>query len=171
MIVNTARLEGDNPTPPDLIWGQGRDFNNRLVQEINNENSRIDLVVYRLEVDNITNALLAKFNAGVPVRLIVDPGQYTNIIWPEYWLTHANIDKLWAAGVPIRQTIHAGRHAHEDARHVDVRDQRVVELRTELAARPRLLRVGGHQAGDLPGDRGSRHAMWNDTIGLRPAAS
>ena len=68
MVVNTARLEGDQPTPPDLIWGQGPDFNNRLVQEINNENNRIDLVVYRLEVDNITDAILAKFNAGVPVR-------------------------------------------------------------------------------------------------------
>jgi hypothetical protein len=74
MIINTARLEGDNPTPPGLIWGQGPDFNNRLVQEINNEFSRVDLVIYRLEVDNITNAILAKFNAGVPVRLIVDRG-------------------------------------------------------------------------------------------------
>ena len=96
------------PTPPDLIWGQGPDFNNRLVQEINNENTRIDLVVYRLEVDNITDAMLAKFKAGVPVRVLVDPSQYTKIIWPEYWLTHANIDKLWAAGVPIRQNVHAG---------------------------------------------------------------
>jgi len=108
MIVNTARLEGDHPTPPDLIWGQGPDFNNRLVQEINNENSRIDLVVYRLEVANITDAILAKFNAGVPVRLLVDRDQYTKITYPEYWLTHANIDKLWAAGVPIRQNVHAG---------------------------------------------------------------
>jgi hypothetical protein len=108
MTINTARLVGDNPMPPDLIWGQGSDFNNRLVQEINNENSHIDLLVYRLEVDNITEALLAKFQAGVPVRLIVDTTQYTKITWPEYWLTHANIDKLWAAGVPIIQSNHAG---------------------------------------------------------------
>ena len=74
MIVNTARLEPDATTPPDLIWGQGPDFNNRIVQEINNENTRIDLVVYRLEVDNITDALLAKFRAGVPVRVIRGPG-------------------------------------------------------------------------------------------------
>jgi hypothetical protein len=108
MVVNRSRLEGDNPSPVDLIWGQGPDFNNRLTSEINNENTRIDLVVYRLEVDNITNALLAKFRAGVPVRVLVDPKQYTNPLYPEYWLTHANVDKLWAAGVPIRQTMHAG---------------------------------------------------------------
>jgi phosphatidylserine/phosphatidylglycerophosphate/cardiolipin synthase-like enzyme len=108
MVINTARLEPDNPTPPDLYWGQGTDFNSRLTQEINNENNWIDIVVYRLEVDNITNALLAKFKAGVPVAVIIDPAQYTNSVYPEYWLTHANIDKLWAAGVPIRQRNHAG---------------------------------------------------------------
>jgi len=108
MIVNTARLEGDNPTPPDLIWGQGQEFNNRIVQEINNEFARVDLLTYRLETDDITNAILAKHQAGIPVRVIIDRVQYTNIIWPEYWLTHANIDKLWAAGVPIKQNNHAG---------------------------------------------------------------
>ena len=39
MVINTARLEPDSPTPPDLIWGQGPEFNNRLVTEINNESS------------------------------------------------------------------------------------------------------------------------------------
>src|SRR5580704_14659867 len=97
MSINTARLEGDNPMPPDLIWGQGTDFNTRLVQAITAETHRIDLVVYRLEVDDITNALLSQFQAGVPVRILVDPHQYTNPLWPEYWLTHANLDKLWAA--------------------------------------------------------------------------
>jgi hypothetical protein len=28
--------------------------------------------------------------------------------WPEFWLTHANLDKLWAAGVPIKQRSHQG---------------------------------------------------------------
>ena len=79
MIINTARLEPDHPTPPDLIWGQGPDFNNRLIQEINNETTRVDLVVYRLTVANITEALLASSTAGVPVRLIVERDQYLKI--------------------------------------------------------------------------------------------
>jgi phosphatidylserine/phosphatidylglycerophosphate/cardiolipin synthase-like enzyme len=108
MIVDRSRLEPDYPTPPDLIWGQGPDFNNRLVAEINNESREIDIVVYRLETDDITQALLNKFNAGVTVKVIVDPEQYTNIAYPEYWLTHANVDRLWAAGVPILQRNHAG---------------------------------------------------------------
>jgi len=108
MTINTARLEPDVTIPADLIFGQGPDFNNRLTQEIISENTKIDLIVYRLEVDNITQALLQKFQAGVAVRVIVDKGQYTNPLYPEYWLTHANIDKLWAAGVPILQNNHAG---------------------------------------------------------------
>jgi len=109
MIINTARLEPTDVTiPADLIFAQGPDFNNRLTQEINNENTKIDIIVYRLEVDNITQALINKHNAGVPVRVIVDKGQYTNPLYPEYWLTHANIERLLTAGIPILQNNHAG---------------------------------------------------------------
>jgi hypothetical protein len=108
MSINTARLEPNRAMPADLIWGQGPDFNNRLIQEINNESTRVDLVEYRLTVPNITQALLSKFHAGVPVRVIIDTFQYANPLWPEYWLTHAYVDQLYAAGVPIRQRVHGG---------------------------------------------------------------
>src|SRR6266576_6613107 len=83
-------------------------MNNRLIQEINAETTRVDFVMYRLEIANLMQALLDKFNSGVPVRLIVDPAQYTSNTWPEYWLSHAYIDKLWAAGVPVVQRKHLG---------------------------------------------------------------
>ena len=108
MNINTARLEPDNPMPADLIWGQGSAFNNRLVQEINSENSKIDFVIYRLTVANITQALLSKQAAGVPIRLIIEPNEYLNRKWPEFWLTHAYLDQLWAAGVPMKQRAHDG---------------------------------------------------------------
>jgi phosphatidylserine/phosphatidylglycerophosphate/cardiolipin synthase-like enzyme len=108
MVINTGRLEPDAAIPADLIFAQGSDFNSRLTQEISNEQTRVDIIIYRLEVDNITQALLQKFASGVPVRVIVDPAQYTNNLFPEYWLTHANIDRLFAAGVPILQTNHQG---------------------------------------------------------------
>jgi PLD-like domain len=168
MNINTARLEGDNPTPPGLIWGQGPDFNNRIVQEINNEFSRIDLIVYRLEVDNITNAILAKFNAGVPVRLIVDPGQYTNIIWPEYWLTHANLDKLWAAGVPIKQAVHQGvthmktlvtsTYATNGSSNFGPNWQRDHDYFVSAATKPAIYQAIADRV----------NAMWNDTVGFGP---
>jgi len=108
MVINTQRLEPNNPMPADLYWGQGTDFNNRLTQEISSETSQVDLAVYRLEVGNITQALLNRHQAGVSVRVIVDPAQYTDNAWPEYWLTHANVDTLYAAGVQILQRVHQG---------------------------------------------------------------
>jgi regulation of enolase protein 1 (concanavalin A-like superfamily) len=108
MVVDTSRLEPDYPTPADLIWSQGSAFNNRLVQEINNESTKIDFVIYRLTVSNITDALLSRYRAGVPMRLIIEPNEYMNRKWPEFWLTHAYVDRLWAAGVPIKQRKHDG---------------------------------------------------------------
>ena len=108
MQINTARLEPDYPMPPDMVWGQGPLFNDRQVLEINTEINFIDYVIYRLTVPNITDALLAKHKAGVPVRIIMEPNEYGNRKWPEFWLTHAYMDKLWAAGVPIKKRIHVG---------------------------------------------------------------
>jgi hypothetical protein len=108
MIIDTSRLEPDAPLPAEMNWGQGSGFNSRLVQEINKETTGISFVIYRLTVSNITDALLAKQKNGVPIRLIVEPNEYRNRKWPEFWLTHAYIDKLWAAGVPIKKRIHTG---------------------------------------------------------------
>jgi hypothetical protein len=106
--IDTRRLESDNAMPPDIIWGQGPDFNSRLVTEINNENTFVQFANYRLTVDDVTGALLNKVVSGVPVQLIIEPKEYLNRTWPEFWLTHANYDKLWAAGVLIKQRQHDG---------------------------------------------------------------
>jgi hypothetical protein len=108
MNVNRARLEPDRSMPGDLVWSQGPEFNSRLVQEINRESSLVRLVIYRLTVDDITSALLNKARSGVPVHLLIEPNEYRNRAWPEFWLTAANLDKLWAAGIPVRQRRHTG---------------------------------------------------------------
>ncbi|MGE3706310.1 MAG: phospholipase D-like domain-containing protein [Vicinamibacterales bacterium] len=108
MSIDTSRLEPDYPSPSDLIWGQGAEFNARLVQEIDREPARVDLVAYRLTDGSVADALIRKSRAGVPVRVIIEPEQYTSRVWPEYWLTHYYVDRLWEAGIPIRQRTHAG---------------------------------------------------------------
>ena len=157
MIINTARLEGDNPIAAGPDLGPGA----RLQQPARPGNQqrdtrRIDFVIYRLEVDNITNAILAKFQrrrAGAHHRR---PGAVHQHHLAGV-LADAREHRQAVGGRRADPAEHPpGRHAHEDAGDVDVRDQRLVELRSELAARPRLLRVGGHQAGDLSGDRRSR---------------
>src|SRR5437763_1437446 len=97
---NTVAFGSANFAPTELAPYSSTNFDD--------EPRQVDIVIYRLEVDNITEAILAKYRSGVAVRVIVDPQQYTKVTYPEYWLTHANLDKLCVAGVPIRQGNHDG---------------------------------------------------------------
>jgi hypothetical protein len=40
--------------------------------------------------------------------VIIEPEQYNNRAWPEFWLVRANVDRLWAAGIPVKQRAHVG---------------------------------------------------------------
>ncbi len=177
MVIDTRRLEGDAPMPADMVWGQGPSFNNRLVTEINRETARVDMVIYRLTVPNITQALLARHEAGVPVRLIIEPNEYRNRKWPEFWLTAAYVDQLWAAGVPIKRRAHAGlthmkmlvtsRYATNASANFAANWQRDHNYFVPAATKPAVY---GAMA-----DRFD--TMWNDTTGfanftpLRPDAA
>jgi phosphatidylserine/phosphatidylglycerophosphate/cardiolipin synthase-like enzyme len=109
MTVSRARLEPDYPTNiPGMIWSQGDELNTALVAEIDREPAQIDIVIYRLSDARITDALIRRRQAGVPVRVFIEPLQYRQPDWPEYWLTGAEIDRLWLAGVQIKERVHEG---------------------------------------------------------------
>jgi hypothetical protein len=109
MRISTARLAPDYSTSvPGMIWSQGTELLNRMIAEIDAETRGIDLVSYRLTVPGVTDALIRRHRAGVPVRVFIEPTQYRNPSYPEYWLVGAMADKLWAAGVPIKQRTHDG---------------------------------------------------------------
>ena len=108
MNISRARLEGDHPSPPGMGWSQGPELNNAMAAEIDREASQVDLVVYRLSDPVITDALVRRLQAGVPVRIFVEPLQYRQRSWPEYWLTGAHIDRLWVAGAQIKVRTHEG---------------------------------------------------------------
>ena len=146
-----------------MIWGQGPDFNSRLVKEINNETTSLQFVIYRLTVDNITDALLAKFNAGVQMQLLIEPNEYLNRKWPEFWLTHANIDKMWAAGIPIKWRIHNGLTHMKTLVTSTYATNASPNYAAALAAGRRLLRLGGGQTDDLPGDQEPRRPRCGTT--------
>jgi hypothetical protein len=93
---------------PGMVWSQGTELTNAMLGEINAETQAIDLVVYRLTIPSITDALIQKHRSGVTVRVFVEPTQYRNRLYPEYELTGANVDRLWAAGIPIKQRQHDG---------------------------------------------------------------
>jgi hypothetical protein len=166
MSINLARLEADHPLPPDLVWGQGPVFNNRLVHEINSELNYVHVVIYRLTVPSIADALIARHMAGVPVRVIIEPDEYLNLRWPEFWLTHAYIDRLWAHGIPIRRRAHQGlthmkmlitsRHAAFGSSNFTAVWQRDHNYFVPATAKPAI-----HAA-----MRSRFDAMWQDAVGF-----
>jgi hypothetical protein len=108
MEIDRTRLEGPPTNAPGMIWSQGSELTNAMTSAILKETNAIDFVIYRLSVPNITDALVNRIKAGVPVRIFVEPTQYRNIQWPEYWLTGTRVDQLWLAGAQIKQRTHDG---------------------------------------------------------------
>jgi regulation of enolase protein 1 (concanavalin A-like superfamily)/HKD family nuclease len=92
---------------PELNFPPGQDYANRSVSRYNAETQKIDAMMFRITDQRHTNAIIAAKNRGVAVRLIVDPGEYRNRdrIW-DAW----NVDRLYAAGIPIRITTHQGEN-------------------------------------------------------------
>lgn len=109
MSISRARLEPDYPTAvPGFIWSQGAELLNAMIAEIDRETQAVDLVSYRLTDSGVTDALIRRFRAGVPVRVMIEPTQYRNAGYPEYWLVGTMADRLWLAGVPVKQRTHQG---------------------------------------------------------------
>jgi phosphatidylserine/phosphatidylglycerophosphate/cardiolipin synthase-like enzyme len=116
MTVNRTRLVVPDYPTNNLVWGQGIGSHSpdgpniipTMINEINLENTAIDMVSYRLTVPTLTDALINKKKAGVPVRVFIEPTQYRNDGFPEYWLVGNEADRLWVAGIPIKIRTHDG---------------------------------------------------------------
>jgi phosphatidylserine/phosphatidylglycerophosphate/cardiolipin synthase-like enzyme len=85
------------------------DYGRKTINAINAENTQLDIGMFRITNAGIADATIAAFNRGVPVRLIVDSSEYSNParVWNRY-----NVDRLFAAGVPVKITKHGGEN-HE----------------------------------------------------------
>jgi phosphatidylserine/phosphatidylglycerophosphate/cardiolipin synthase-like enzyme len=108
MTVDRTRLVQPGYPTNNLIWGQGSEIINPMIADINAEQTAVDMVSYRLTVPSLTNALVAKHQSGVPVRVFIEKTQYRNDKFPEYWLVGNEADKMWAAGIKIKQRVHDG---------------------------------------------------------------
>lgn len=83
------------------------DYGNKSISAINAEKVKLDVDMFRITNAAITDATIAAFKRGVPVRLIVDSSEYSNParVWDRY-----NVDRLFAAGVPLKITRHGGEN-------------------------------------------------------------
>jgi hypothetical protein len=96
------------PIDPSLNFVPEQNFQNRLRTQIglegpNPNNSalvpHIDAIIFRITSAKIPDALIARVQAGIPVRLINEERQYrsTKYFWDAY-----NIDRMYKAGVQIK---------------------------------------------------------------------
>src|SRR5688500_11964529 len=74
-----------------------------MLDLIQNETSGIDMAFYMIELPGIADALISRYQAGVPVRIIVEPR--ANLKFP---LNQPLLDKLKAAGIPMRYKLGDG---------------------------------------------------------------
>ena len=93
---------------PELNFPPGEDYANRAVKRYNAETQKIDVEMFRITDQRHTNAIISAFGSRhVPVRMLVDEGQYRDPtrLW-DAW----NVDRMYAAGIPIRVTVHQGEN-------------------------------------------------------------
>lgn len=85
------------------------DYGNKTEAAIRAEKVKLDIDMFRITNADITNAAIAAFQRGLPIRMIVDSSEYSNTarVWDRY-----NVDRLFMAGIPIKITKHAGQN-HE----------------------------------------------------------
>lgn len=97
------------PLDPEMNFVPWNNFRSRSIPLYNAEATGIDSIMYRITDRAHSDAMIAAVNRGVPVRLISEPGEYRNVgkIWTSW-----NIDRMYVAGVQIRERKHLGQN-HE----------------------------------------------------------
>lgn len=71
-----------------------------LINYIRNETVGIDVAFWFMEDARYTNELIKKHNAGVPVRVLMDPRANST-----YLLNASRLDELKNAGIPMRKRL------------------------------------------------------------------
>jgi phosphatidylserine/phosphatidylglycerophosphate/cardiolipin synthase-like enzyme len=97
------------PLDPEMNFPPQQNYATRAVAAYNRETLKLDAIMFRITDERHTNAIIAAHNRGVPIRLIVDDTQYRD---PQYLWDAFNVDRLYAAGVPLRWQGHDGAN-HE----------------------------------------------------------
>ena len=110
--ANVGALTRTYPTYPidsSLNFPPAQDYAARAVGRYNAETLQLDAIMFRITDQRHTNAIINAHNRGVPVRLIIENDEYRD---PNYMWDPWNVDRLYAAGVPLRWRGHAGEN-HE----------------------------------------------------------
>jgi len=99
------------PIAPELNFPPGENYRTRALAAYAAEPSAIDVIMFRITDRAHTDAMIAAVQRGVRVRIITEMDEYRNAarLWHSW-----NVDRLYAAGIPVRVRAHAGLN-HEKA--------------------------------------------------------
>jgi len=89
-----------SPTPTEMFFSPNVGTASRIVQEINQALSTIDIAIYSFTRDEIADALIAAKNRGVQIRILADSSQASG--------TGSDIARLEAAGFQLKRTSGGG---------------------------------------------------------------
>jgi len=104
-VLSRARVYPTYAIDPELNFPPAQNYATRAVAAYNKETTKLDAFMFRITDARHTDAIIAARNRGVPVRLIVDAGEYRN---PKYLWDAYNVDRMYAAGIKMRWQGHAG---------------------------------------------------------------
>jgi phosphatidylserine/phosphatidylglycerophosphate/cardiolipin synthase-like enzyme/regulation of enolase protein 1 (concanavalin A-like superfamily) len=93
------------PLDPELNFPPDESYRNRAVAAYDNEQQKIDAVMFRITDAGHPDALLRAVRRGVPVRLITDETEYRN---PARLMDAYYVDLMHASGVTVRFDSHQG---------------------------------------------------------------
>ena len=127
--TDTVSYRDYNPSPmvppPTRSWGpaipinselnflptaiSSQSYGNKVMAAINAEKLKLDVDMYRITNQPISDTTIKAFNRGVAIRMIVDSSEYRNPA--RFWVAY-NVDRLFMAGIPLKITNHMGQN-HE----------------------------------------------------------
>jgi PLD-like domain len=93
------------PMNSGLNFPPFQDFGARSVARYNAETAGIDVAMFRFGDRRLADAIIAAHRRGVPVRVYMEQGQYRD---PKRPLSAYDVDRLYVAGLKIRQRNHRG---------------------------------------------------------------
>src|SRR5690349_13880570 len=108
-VIFALLLPATAPAQERLCDPSFEDCYSPLLDLVRNENNGLDVAFYMIELPTLADAIIARYQAGVPVRLIVEPR--ADVKFP---MNQPLLDKFQAAGIPMRYKLGDGIiHAKE----------------------------------------------------------
>lgn len=90
---------------PTLNFPPEESFVNRAVADYNQENQKIDVIIFRNTDERHTDAFINAMGRGVPLRILNEPETYRAT---DYFKHSMNIDRMFMAGAQIKNRKHLG---------------------------------------------------------------